>query len=791
MATFAKLDDSPMFRKQLYTLEHSMEELKERCHKFSKGCKKFMGSLGESYDGECIFADSLEAFGSGNEDPLSVSIGGPFMSKFTTAFRELASHKELLRSQVEHMLIERLSVFMNVELQDAKDSRRRFDKASLAYDQAREKVMAIKKGTRAEIVAGLEEDLHNSKSSFERCRFHLVSSMTNIEAKKKFTFLESISAVMDAHLRYFKLGYEMLSQMEPYIHQVLTFVQQSKEMAVNEQDKLAKRIQEYRTQAELESLNKSSVTESSTSGDGIHFVGMSSYKDIEALMQSTANGKVETIKEGYLLKRNSSLRGDWRRRFFVLDSHGTLYYYRTKWSKNTVANSHQPPGTSEHSSGMFGRFRFTHNRTVSHDEETLGCHTVDLRTSTIKMDAEQSDLRFCFRIISPLKTITLQAENGAERKDWVDKITGVIASLLTSPFQDQQLTVRADGDNSGPAEAGGTESLSSDGNNCNEGSEDDSQRKAPDNVSRVLRAVHGNNICAECSSPEPEWASLNLGILMCIECSGVHRNLGVHISKVRSLTLDVKVWEPPILDLFRVLGNAFCNSVWEELLEVQDQGEDESNTLSVAKPGPKDAFSTKEKYIHSKYEDKVLIVRRDPESDTASHATAIWEAVRTNDVRTVYCLLVTSDVKPNTSYDDVVNADDLSHPVKLADPQNNLRKEKFNDPVNCPRIKDSGDSLGCLQGCSLLHLACHGGDLVMIELLLQFSADINKQDYHGRTPLHHCIALRNRSFAKYLLKRGARTSIKDAGGQTPMEREMEIGGAITDEQLFVLLAGNE
>lgn len=49
----------------------------------------------------------------------------------------------------------------------------------------------------------------------------------------------------------------------------------------------------------------------------------------------------------------------------------------------------------------------------------------------------------------------------------------------------------------------------------------------------VLRKVHGNNVCAECGAPDPDWASLNLGVLLCIECSGVHRNLGVHISKVR------------------------------------------------------------------------------------------------------------------------------------------------------------------------------------------------------------------------------------------------------------------
>lgn len=53
-------------------------------------------------------------------------------------------------------------------------------------------------------------------------------------------------------------------------------------------------------------------------------------------------------------------------------------------------------------------------------------------------------------------------------------------------------------------------------------------------VSKILRGIPGNDKCAECSAPEPEWASLNLGILLCIECSGVHRNLGVHISKVHS-----------------------------------------------------------------------------------------------------------------------------------------------------------------------------------------------------------------------------------------------------------------
>ncbi|KDO53031.1 hypothetical protein CISIN_1g0468492mg, partial [Citrus sinensis] len=219
MSAFIKLEDSPMFQKQLFSMEESAEELKDRCQRLYKGCKKFTEALGVACSGDSAFADALEAFGGGHDDPVSVSIGGPVISKFISAFRELATYKELLRSQVEHVLINRLTEFLTVDLHDAKESRRRFDKSIHAYDQAREKFVSLKKNTRDDIVAELEEDLQNSKSAFEKSRFNLVSALTNIEAKKKYEFLESISAIMDVHLRYFKLGFDLLSKIEPYVHQ--------------------------------------------------------------------------------------------------------------------------------------------------------------------------------------------------------------------------------------------------------------------------------------------------------------------------------------------------------------------------------------------------------------------------------------------------------------------------------------------------------------------------------------------------------------------------------------------
>lgn len=82
-----------------------------------------------------------------------------------------------------------------------------------------------------------------------------------------------------------------------------------------------------------------------------------------------------------------------------------------------------------------------------------------------------------------------------------------------------------------------------------------------DCVSSILRGIPGNDLCAECSAREPDWASLNLGILLCIECSGVHRNLGVHISKV--CTRNKKI-QNSLSDLLR----GYCDKYLFYLLEL-------------------------------------------------------------------------------------------------------------------------------------------------------------------------------------------------------------------------------
>ncbi|NXF24057.1 ARAP1 protein, partial [Rhodinocichla rosea] len=81
-------------------------------------------------------------------------------------------------------------------------------------------------------------------------------------------------------------------------------------------------------------------------------------------------------------------------------------------------------------------------------------------------------------------------------------------------------------------------------------------------VAERIWAVESNRFCADCGAPKPDWASINLCVVICKRCAGEHRGLGPGITKVRSLKMDRKVWTEELIELFQRFGNIMANQFW-------------------------------------------------------------------------------------------------------------------------------------------------------------------------------------------------------------------------------------
>ena len=181
----------------------------------------------------------------------------------------------------------------------------------------------------------------------------------------------------------------------------------------------------------------------------------------------------------------------------------------------------------------------------------------------------------------PNRSVLLQAENGETRDQWVTTMNKAVGYYL----------------NEGQQRKGSKETKSS--------SELRPAKPKRHCLSQQIVEMEGNSSCADCGCNEAgsvTWSSINIGVTICINCSGIHRTLGVHISKVRSLTLDS--WELETVAIMKGLGNLKVNKIYEYKLPANQKLE------SSATSNERNVF-IKSKYIDKKWVPSLDELRRD------------------------------------------------------------------------------------------------------------------------------------------------------------------------------------
>uniref|UniRef100_A0A8K9UJ58 ArfGAP with RhoGAP domain, ankyrin repeat and PH domain 3 n=1 Tax=Oncorhynchus mykiss TaxID=8022 RepID=A0A8K9UJ58_ONCMY len=147
----------------------------------------------------------------------------------------------------------------------------------------------------------------------------------------------------------------------------------------------------------------------------------------------------------------------------------------------------------------------------------IGITLIEARGATIRDGKGKS-----FDLITPYKTFSFTAESERDKRDWMEAIQESIAETL-SDYE----------------------------------------------VAEKIWSNRFNKLCADCQAVNPDWASINLCVVICKNCAGQHRGLGTMVSKVQSLKLDTSVWSNEIL--FIMLGNDRANEFWAARLSPADE----------------------------------------------------------------------------------------------------------------------------------------------------------------------------------------------------------------------------
>ncbi|KAJ2778671.1 hypothetical protein H4R18_004457 [Coemansia javaensis] len=733
------LTDSPRVRGKVRRFEEYAHGLEGAVQGLSRASRQLQAAAAEygERSGEVVRRVAQLA----QHSPMADGAVERDLAEYAGVVAEIERNRQMQSEQLQQILVRPLEALADAGglVAAAKAARRRTDALQSDYEAQLARLM----GRRATepLLEQQALEVQAAKSQYVGQMQRLALDYNRLASLKKVELLESFLSLMYAQYAFYHQAYSSLHDFEPTMRRMGERIAQLRHRA---EDCLGEAAPHVVSPARGSRARAGSLDDDGSGGGGGYMrVGQQdddgAYDSVNSIASMAAPDTPSNARDVATIpdapgerpaspRESSSMPAQWRaasrqKRLSLasisLSPHGQFQMsgYLFLRSQYSLMASWQRRWF-EIADGALVHFQ----RDDEKDREAVPLHLC-----MVKRGATQ-DRRNVFELIAPSRTYILQAETADELNAWKACLRQAIEASLYAhtpsggaPLQRASSQPALDA-----APLGGGEPHPA------------SSQPLAAQAARLarLRRPRGNGRCVDCGQAAPEWAAINLGALMCIECSGIHRSLGVHVTRVRSVKLDN--WEPELVQIMQRLGNARVNRIYEA-----------ARPAAGAPPRPTPHSRREERlpYLRLKYADRALVAP-DP---AAAAAAKLMRAAAAADIA--------------------------------------LALEALAQGAS-PNAHDSD------SGCTPLMAAVGMGDFGILELLLLWGADVNARakvtataymndspradsaaepelGAFGGTALHLAVRLGNVRVVWYLIRKGAQWDTPDAYGLLPLDIALE------------------
>ncbi|CAK1368113.1 putative ribosylation factor GTPase-activating protein cnt6 [Cercospora beticola] len=638
-------EDGPLFRATMRSLEQKTSSMRQRMKKVLKTAEAAESAQQACNQAVADFMNALRDAATSNANAVQPALD----HYFEKIAKEILHYEKQNTVNLQKLIIEPISKLYNFEIKQADNKKREFDEESKEYYAFVGKYLGQRtESLKEKKVVRSDEKYQAKRRTFELKRFDYSSFMHDLHGgRKDQEVLSHLTKYADAQAKSYlataKKVEDMIPQLDALVAEVRLADQDFKLLRQEREEK--RRALETSTKLTNEDgniapaggLSHSTSVREQARGEGVPMrtTSLSGGAALSQSPPSASHMNGQTIANGMLNTPTSSVAANSTspaskfkgirdledNSSTTLNNGATMRKEGLLWALSRPGSHVDPKGITKPGWHKFwivldqGKLSEYVNWK---DKLDLHMDPIDLRMASVR-EARNADRRFCFEVITPQFTRVYQAPSEDDLRAWIGAINNALQSAFEnktqplpatpSPANSHRKDIAAvltgkSSSFSGHRQTSNPNRISASGAVSRHATTGDkpaykrmeSEPEPSALLQRIKNADEGNKVCADCGSDaKVDWCSINLGVLLCIECSGIHRSLGTHISKVRGLTLDTSFATQDIVEALLLIGNRVSNMIWEAKLD------------RFLKPSPHSTRDQRLHFITAKYSDRTYV----------------------------------------------------------------------------------------------------------------------------------------------------------------------------------------